>query len=202
MHAVRQALRAGDYAVAYCKLQPLVEDDEPEAQYYLGWMYHNGYGLAVNDVKAAYWWEKAAGEDNRDAQMALVLLYRQGGEGVKSDLYKASSHLMQAVQSGDDEARLMLSYYLGDQEWNLTARAIELLGNSPDLLGPEAQVSVEKANLRTAPGTGSSVVETVPKGERLRLLATRGQWAHVAYIRKSRFVWVRSDLISVHKKND
>ncbi|UCB55385.1 MAG: sel1 repeat family protein, partial [Thiotrichales bacterium] len=46
------AMRAGNYAEAYCVLKPYAESGDPEAQYNIGWMYLNGYGLMMNDKLA------------------------------------------------------------------------------------------------------------------------------------------------------
>lgn len=197
MQQAREAMNKGDYAIAYCLLKPLAEDDNVEAQYQLGWMYHNGYGLAVDDAKAAYWWEKAADEDVAGAQMALTMLYREGGRGVKQNLPRAAKFLLTAAQSGDDEARMLLSHYLDDPDWALERRMTKIMSRNPESLGPVIKVTVDKANLRSAPGTTSSVIDTVPTGEKLILLARRGEWAHAIYLRKRKVVWLHGELIKV-----
>ena len=54
------AMRAGNFAEAYCVLKPYAESGDAEAQYNIGWMYLNGYGLMMNDSKALEWWRRAS----------------------------------------------------------------------------------------------------------------------------------------------
>ena len=87
------AMRRGDYAVAYCLLQPLGDSGDRHAQYTLGWMYHNGYGLAIDDAKSLAWWRKAAEQDLADASFALGMLFSQGVGGRSGrDLEQAVAH--------------------------------------------------------------------------------------------------------------
>lgn len=195
LQAAQKAISAGDYAVAYCLLRPMATDGHPLAQFQLGWMYHNGYGLAVNDRKASDWWEKAARGGVADAQLALVMLYREGGVNVPRDLPKAAEYLVKSVMSGDEEARLLMSHYMDDQQWQLKEHLSKVLRNRPEQLGDVMVVSTGQANLRVAPTTASKVVATVDSGERLVRFATRGDWSHVVYVRKRDVVWVHSELI-------
>ena len=41
------AVKKGNYAIAYCIWNSLAESNDAEALYNLGWLYHNGYGLAI-----------------------------------------------------------------------------------------------------------------------------------------------------------
>lgn len=195
MYAAKRAIRDGDYAEAYCIMKPLAVKGDAEAQYQIGWMYHNGYGLSINDSKAVYWWEKSVKGGWVDAMMALVMLYREGGAGVNKDLPRAAKYLLQAAQKGDEEARLLLSYFLDNPDWALKSQLDKVLNSNPESLGPVMYVKVEKANLRLLPDTAARVIDTVGKGEKLILLAHRNDWLHVVYPPMKSMAWVHADLI-------
>src|SRR5690242_3706768 len=74
----RAAMEAGNYAEAYHLWRGLADGGDADAMYNLGWMYHNGYGLLINDVEAQRWWEAAASGGSADALSALGNLLRIG----------------------------------------------------------------------------------------------------------------------------
>jgi len=49
-----------DYQLALMWLTPLADKGHTKARYYLGWMYQNGLGVAIDYPKAAYWYRLAA----------------------------------------------------------------------------------------------------------------------------------------------
>ena len=53
-------------------LMAMAEAGDVHAQYSLGWMYHNGYGLSIDDERAQEWWGKAANQNDADSQYALA----------------------------------------------------------------------------------------------------------------------------------
>ncbi len=197
MQSAQQAIMRGDYAEAYCQLVPLAKKGNSEAQYQLGWMYHNGYGLALNDEKAANWWARAAGKKIVDAQIALAMLYREGGVGVDKNPARAAHYLLEAVESGEEDARLLLSVFLDEPDEELQKRIERILERKPESLGVAAYTRTDKANLRIKPGSNARVVDTVRKGEKLSLIAVRNQWAHVVYLARKKIVWVHGDLVGV-----
>ena len=70
-----EAMRTGNFAEAYCIMRPLAEDGDADAQYNIGWMYLNGYGLRVNDSLALDWWKKASVQGHTDANFSIGMLY-------------------------------------------------------------------------------------------------------------------------------
>ena len=78
----RAAMQAGDYAEAYYLWRGMADTGDADAMYNLGWMYHNGYGLVIDDTEALRWWEQAASGESVDALYALGNLLRFGGRGV------------------------------------------------------------------------------------------------------------------------
>ena len=53
------AFEAADYAKAQAELQPLLEKHDPRAQYAMGVLYENGFGVAKDLPQAAAWYLKA-----------------------------------------------------------------------------------------------------------------------------------------------
>lgn len=69
--AARAAYLARDYQRALSLLRPLAEQNIPEAQYALGYMYYFGQGMPRNREAADYWVERAAARGYAKAEIAL-----------------------------------------------------------------------------------------------------------------------------------
>lgn len=54
------AYRTGDYATAMTEFKTLAAEGDPVAMYYLGIIYDRGFGVPVDHVEAAKWFEKGA----------------------------------------------------------------------------------------------------------------------------------------------
>ena len=110
------------------------------ANYDLGLLYLNGYGVDKDPAQAAEWLEKAASLKVVDAQYAIARLYRFG-TGVPQDLAKARSWYMQAAAAGhsrDEELDLLCTHGIlhllgydhadADEEREMFALQARLLG--------------------------------------------------------------------------
>uniref|UniRef100_UPI000B2125D2 tetratricopeptide repeat protein n=1 Tax=Aliarcobacter skirrowii TaxID=28200 RepID=UPI000B2125D2 len=82
------AYEKGDYKTAFIIFEDLASKGDAKAQYNLGFMYDNGYGVKQDYKKAIEWWEKAATQGYIDAQNNLGVMYERG-QGVKQDYKKA-----------------------------------------------------------------------------------------------------------------
>lgn len=76
--AAQQSLALGkanfvvhNYDMAYEHLAPLAEGGDADAQYALGYMYYNGYGVPRDDAIATQWIKKSAKQHNLKAIRAL-----------------------------------------------------------------------------------------------------------------------------------
>ncbi|MGX2968482.1 tetratricopeptide repeat protein [Ursidibacter sp. B-7004-1] len=98
-----QAYKQKDYATALKLWQPLAEQGYETAQYNLGIMYLNGWGVALDYQQAVYWYQQAAQQGDADAQNNLGFMYYQG-QGVKEDAKKARSLWQQACKQGFKKA--------------------------------------------------------------------------------------------------
>lgn len=110
-----EAFLAEDYSKAIRLLQPLAEQDEPRAQFYLGGMYDYGYGVAEDDENADFWYRRAATifwtlaeQGDPDAQYHLGSMYDQGF-GVVEDVGQAVARYQRAAEQGHFHARHALA---------------------------------------------------------------------------------------------
>lgn len=145
------AAQRGDYVVAYCFWRPLAERGDAEAQYALGWMYHNGYGLVSDDRAAKAWWEKAAAQGHTDAMFSLGTLYSVGSDTVARDYSAAMRLWVQAASAGNENARFALRELVVQNLPELKSLTQSLRAQYPQLLS----VPVPNKNSRAKPKKSS-----------------------------------------------
>ncbi len=191
----REAMRAGNYAEAYCIWRPLAERGDPEAQFAVGWMYHNGYGLAIDDHAAIDWWEKAAGSDHTEAMMALAMLYRLGGKDVKRNSERAVEYFLRAAELQDEDAREMLLTMIRGRDRQARALALEVLRKKPGILGKLLMVAVPRANLRSGPSTKHGLSGSLKQGAVVVELERQGDWVRIGVAEKGLIAWVFGKLV-------
>jgi TPR repeat protein len=78
-----------DYAIALRELNPLAEHGDPQAQYYVGLMHENGWGVKRSYEQAIPFFRKAADQGNAQAQFSLGYFYANG-LGVLRDYAQAA----------------------------------------------------------------------------------------------------------------
>ncbi|MGB1580440.1 MAG: SH3 domain-containing protein [Nevskiales bacterium] len=194
------AMRNGDHAEAYHLWRQLAADGDEVAMYNIGWMYHNGYGLVIDDKEAAKWWRKAAKAGSEDAEQALGMLYFYGGKGVKKNLEKAAEYLMPGVVRGDEESTLMLETFIGQ----LKPEAKELFDQlqeeqqkkkARELDGDPLRISGDRVNLRSEPSTTASVVTTLKRGMIVAEVERKPEWVKVRFAADREPAWVYAPLV-------
>jgi len=116
---IEQAIKSGNFAEAYYLWRPLAEAGDPSAQYGIGWMYHNGYGLSINDQKAYEWWGKAAAQNYVEAIFSIGTLYQFGYGALKKDSKIALSYYLMAAVEGHEESQLILKTMLQNRDRSL-----------------------------------------------------------------------------------
>ena len=72
------AYKAGQYKEAYKIWLPLAQKGNADAQYNIGLLYRNGYGVEQNDREALIWFTQAAKQGLLDAQYNTGLMYIEG----------------------------------------------------------------------------------------------------------------------------
>jgi TPR repeat protein len=109
------ALERKDYATAFPLLLPLARAGMPEAQFYVGVMYHFGYGVPRDDREAVRWYRLAAEQGHADAQFNLGVMYAYG-EGVPQDHAEALRWFRLAAEQGDAKAQFNLGVMYDEGE--------------------------------------------------------------------------------------
>jgi TPR repeat protein len=188
-------MQQGNYAIAYCLWQPLAEQGDSQAQYNIGWMYHNGYGLTIDDQKALSWWLKAATTGSADAHFALGELYANG-QGVEKNLAIAMGWYISAAQKGHETAREILMGMLNSNDKLAVSTFQLLLKTDWSILGEPMQVNVDKANTRQGPGTNYPVVITLQRGHRVIPLKQQNDWTYVGITQSGESAWIYNRLLS------
>lgn len=202
MASAAEFAREGDYARAYCIYAKYAAKNDPEAQYLIGWMYHNGYGLRIDDNKAAAWWKKAGEQGNQDALFALGQVYYHGGRGLSRNITKAVSHFIPAAEQGHDEAKLLLKILLAVNHPSTKPKRKAII----QLLGGQAaealRVTSKRANIRRAPSTSAGLLKRVNKDTILAEIKVDGEWIQVGIPETGQVGWIFYSLVErAHKRS-
>jgi hypothetical protein len=195
-----EAMKNGDYAIAYYIWRPLAEKGDAKAQYSLGWMYHNGYGLSVDNQKAKQWWEKSARQGFIHASFALGLLLSQGDRHIEENIPDAVKHYLDAALKGHQDARKMLIHLLFDKRKSMLPLIATWDENQKALLGKKIRVKVPRANTRKGPGTDNSIIAVLREGDELIRLDKQDNWIQAYLPGEGKLVWVYFTLVEDVKK--
>ena len=190
-----QSMQDGNYAIAYCIWQPLADGGDSRAQYSIGWMFHNGYGLRIDDDTALYWWLKAALTGHADAHFALGDLYANG-QGVEKNLPIAIGWYISAALMNHEPARETLMNLLMSENEIAINTFTTMLISDWSLFGEPMEVSVERANFRNGPGTQFNVVTTLSKGHPVIPLKESNGWTYVGITSLGKTAWIFTKLLS------
>ncbi len=127
------AYQHGDYQHARINFRQLAAHGYADAEFALGWMYHDGLGVPQDYAKALKWYRLAAAQGYAAAQYNLGFMY-DSGQGVPQDYAKALKWYRLAATHGevDAEFNLGLMYtkgrgvpqdYTDAYKWFLIAKA-------------------------------------------------------------------------------
>jgi uncharacterized protein len=103
------AAHKGDYAVARQLLVPLAQKGNDRAQFNLGYIYANGWGVQRDDDEAIIWYRKAADQGLPIAQYHLGLAFLFG-DGVQPDQVEGINWIRRAADQGYPLAQLFLGF--------------------------------------------------------------------------------------------
>jgi hypothetical protein len=98
----RTAHERGDYAAEMALIRPLAEQGFAFAQFNLGVLYDQGYGVPMDDRQAIEWYRKAAEQGLPQAQINLGIMYEEG-EGTPMDYVRAYFWYAMADSQGDSQ---------------------------------------------------------------------------------------------------
>ena len=110
-----QAAQSGDFKASLFEWTPLAEQGNAMAQFNLGHMYANGYGVPENDKTAVKWFTKAAEQGLAEGQFNLGAMY-DFGDGVPENDKTAVKWYTLAAEQGYAIAQRYLGamYDFGD----------------------------------------------------------------------------------------
>jgi TPR repeat protein len=98
------AFNGGDFAAAMRLWRPLADRDDARSQAGIGFMYHRGLGVKIDDAQAAFWLRKAAEQGQAEGQMMLGNLY-YFGLGVPQSYAAAYAWCELAQDNGQADAQ-------------------------------------------------------------------------------------------------
>lgn len=173
-----EAMRTGDFAEAYCIMRPLADDGDSDAQYNIGWMYLNGYGLRVNDSLALEWWEKASEQGNADASFSIGMLYSLGDGEIRKDTKTAIDYYLHAVEGGQEDAVAILTSMMLSNNKFIRDRIHSIIDDHASVFGVNRQVKARKLNARRSASTDSKVIAQLLKGDTFLEMEKHGKWSH------------------------
>ncbi len=192
----KQAMQAGNYAEAYCYWKILAQAGNAEAQYNLGWMYHNGYGLRINDKKSLLWWQEAAHQDYPDAIFSLAIFYYERGK--KKDIPIALEYLLRSALLDNDEALLLLAQLISKHYALLRTRSAEIFQTYPTLFPQSLQIRKHNVNIRFASHTKSKVIYVANQGDTARIVQKTGKWYFIFFPQHHYIAgWVHGSLVKI-----
>jgi TPR repeat protein len=193
-----EAMRSGDFAVAYCIMRPFAEFGDADAQYNIGWMYLNGYGLRVNDGLALEWWQKASSQGHSDASFSIGMLYSMGEGQVPKDSNKAIDYYLLALEDGHEDAITMLQSMMLRNDRMIRGRMHSIVSQHAFLFVVKRQVKATKLNARKGPTVKDKIVAQLLKGQTVLEIVKQGRWSQVVILDDEgidRTVWVYNPLL-------
>jgi TPR repeat protein len=81
----QDAYNSGDYQTAIAEWQPLAEGGDAEAQFGMGLLYANGFGVPLDDNEALKWYLLAADQEHASAQCNIAVMHANGWGVPQSD---------------------------------------------------------------------------------------------------------------------
>ena len=98
------SFNSGDYAAAMRTWRPLAEANDARSQAGIGFMYHRGLGVKIDDEQAVFWLRKAAEQGQAEGQFMLGSLYFFG-KGVPQSYAAAYAWCELAQDNGQADAQ-------------------------------------------------------------------------------------------------
>ena len=104
-----EALLKSESSRSVSACRRLADQGDALAQFSLGFMYDNGWGVPQDYAAAVKWYRKAAEQEDAKAQYNLGQMYRLG-YGVQRDYDEAVRWFRKAAEHGDAEAQYNLGF--------------------------------------------------------------------------------------------
>jgi len=103
------AFDEGDYATSLAECQPLAEEGNTVAQFCVGRLYANGFGVAMDDALSLKWYGLAAAGGHAEAQYNLGVMHANGW-GVQMNDVPAAGYYRLAADQGYTPALAALGF--------------------------------------------------------------------------------------------
>ena len=94
-----------DYPTALQKFRPFAEEGDPEAQFYVGFIYFHGLSVAEDNLEAEKWLKKSALQGKTEGYGALGFIYGKDGEPTLQKVDEAIKWYNLAIDLGDEDAQ-------------------------------------------------------------------------------------------------
>ncbi len=104
-----EAAQKGDFALALGEWQPLADQGDADAQFYVGVLHFNGYGVTQDRNAAEKWYRLAAEQGLARAQFNLGVMFFNG-YGVVQNYSEAGKWYRLSAQQGEAQAQNNLGY--------------------------------------------------------------------------------------------
>jgi uncharacterized protein len=101
----------GDYETALAECQPLADAGNADAQFCIGRLYANGFGVPMDDAEALKWYGLAAAGGHAEARYNLAVMHANGW-GVEMNEAEAARLYRLAADQGFVPAQTSLAYVL------------------------------------------------------------------------------------------
>jgi uncharacterized protein len=122
-NAAFDALKRSDYATALELFRSLAQQGYAGAQFQLGFLYRNGWGVPQNYVESLKWFHRAAAQGNSNAQSNLGFMCRDG-EGVQKDYVQAHMWFNLAAAAADFQKENIAAEYRDELAKKMTPEQI------------------------------------------------------------------------------
>ena len=109
LEAGKEAYRRGDFPSALREFRPLAEQGHAGAQFNLGFVYDEGWGVPQDEAEAVRWYRKAAAQGHAPAQFNLGHMYADG-RGMPQGEVEAVTWYRRAAEQGDARAQNALGF--------------------------------------------------------------------------------------------
>jgi TPR repeat protein len=103
------AFNEGDYETSLAECLPLADEGNVEAQFCVGRLYANGFGVPMDDEQALKWYGLAAAGGHAEAQFNLGVMHANGW-GVEMNDVPAAGFYRLAAEQGYAPAQAALGF--------------------------------------------------------------------------------------------
>lgn len=193
------------------KTRPLAEKGDASAQYNMGVLYDQGYGVKQDAETARQWYLKAAAQHFAKAEHNLGIIYKSG-KGVEANATKAAHWFRRAARDGEPAAQnnLAVMYVRGDgvpkdmgaaARWAAKAAASgnqSAIDNLPEIVSglPHSHVNGEHVNVRADSSKTADVVRQADSANQLVVLKRAADWTQVMFPDDYAVGWIANFLLA------